>query len=366
MSVQQLPSGRWRAQVYDPATGKNVSVSKVLGGAGTFKTKTAAKTARSDARKRLGGPGCDVTVADFRTRWITDPLFARPKESTNIHNAERTKAFTAMYGGIPIARVSDDVVAEWLAGGKRNATVPALRAMFSDAGSAKAGRLTNRNPFAGLGLSGEKGNRGRQPPREADMERMIALARELTPPSFAAYLEFACLTAARPGELDALKLDRVRWDDDEIDIVEQWSATTRTFTTPKYGPYKLALVGRARTVLTAMKRDSDSEFAFATIRGTHYTPSSRCHHWNRVRCAAGLGHVTLYLATRHYFGWYATNVLELPPDIVAQQFGHRDGGKLIAQLYGHQEGKVARRRIREAYDSAARVTPLRIVAEDAG
>ena len=58
----------------------------MLGGPGTFKTKTAAKTARSDARKRLGGPGCDVTVADFRTRWTTDPLFARPKDSTNIHN----------------------------------------------------------------------------------------------------------------------------------------------------------------------------------------------------------------------------------------------------------------------------------------
>jgi len=49
---------------------------------------------------------------------------------------------------------------------------------------------------------------------------------------------------------------------------------------------------------------------------------------------------------------------------VAQQFGHRDGGKLIAQNYGHQEGKIARRRIREAYDSAAKVTPLRAVRQD--
>jgi hypothetical protein len=32
MSVTRLPSGRWRAQVYDAGTGKNVSVSAVLGG----------------------------------------------------------------------------------------------------------------------------------------------------------------------------------------------------------------------------------------------------------------------------------------------------------------------------------------------
>ena len=43
MSVGKLPPGRWRAQVYDPATGKNLSVSGVLGGPGTFATKTEAK-----------------------------------------------------------------------------------------------------------------------------------------------------------------------------------------------------------------------------------------------------------------------------------------------------------------------------------
>jgi hypothetical protein len=34
-----------------------------------------------------------VTVAAFRECWISDPLFARPQESTMLHNAERTKAF---------------------------------------------------------------------------------------------------------------------------------------------------------------------------------------------------------------------------------------------------------------------------------
>lgn len=36
MSITRLPSGKWRAQVHNPSTGRNVSVSKVLGGPGTF------------------------------------------------------------------------------------------------------------------------------------------------------------------------------------------------------------------------------------------------------------------------------------------------------------------------------------------
>jgi integrase len=132
--------------------------------------------------------------------------------------------------------VNHAVVAEWLAGGRRNGTVPALRAMFNDAMSAKAGRLIDHNPFAGLGLRRTKGNRHRKPPTQEGMERLVALARELTPPSFAAYLEFAMVEGPRPGELDALRWERIRWEAGEVEIVEQWNAKTRTFTAPKYGP----------------------------------------------------------------------------------------------------------------------------------
>ena len=69
---------------------------------------------------------------------------------------------------------------------------------------------------------------------------------------------------------------------------------------------------------------------FATLNGTHYTPSSRSYHWNRVRAAAGYGNTDLYTVTRHFFGWYALNVLGLPDHVIAEQLGHRDGGKLRA------------------------------------
>jgi hypothetical protein len=111
-----------------------------------------------------------------------------------------------------------------------------------------------------------------------------------------------------------------------------------------------------------MKRDRvDSAFVFTTLRGTHYTATSRMHHWNRVRAAAGLGGTTLYLATRHYWGWYALNVLELEPHVIAEQLGHRDRGKLVVQLYGHPDKASARRKIREAHDQAGRAAQLRVI-----
>jgi integrase len=135
----------------------------------------------------------------------------------------------------------------------------------------------------------------------------------------------------RPSELDALRWERIDLVAGEVELREAWNAKTRTFAAPKYGPYTIALIGRARDVLLRMKHDAvDSPFVFTTLRGTHYTPSARSHHWNRVRAAAGLGNTSLYFATRHACASYALNVLGLPPHVIAHQLGHRDGPALRA------------------------------------
>ena len=369
MTIVKLPSGRHRVRVWH--NGKDVPAAPILGlpDGYTWARKRGAGgaiEAEAKAREILRGNAAQaVTLADFHRRWTTDPLFARPKESTNLHNEERTRAFAARYGKLLMSQISDQIVAEWLAGGQRNGSVPALRAMFNDAMSAKAGRLIRINPFADLGIRKTKGNKTRRPPSLEQMEKMVLVARQITPPSFAAYLEFACLTAARPSELDALRWPAVQFDDGEVHLDEQWNAKTRTFTDPKYGPYTVALVDRARKVLIGMKRAADSdEFVFTTDRGTHYTPSARTHHWNRVRCSIGMPDLTLYLASRHFFASYSLNVLNLPPHVIAEQLGHKDGGKLIVQLYGHPDAKVARQQIREAWDGAAKVRQLRVVKDE--
>jgi len=200
VSVTRLPSGRWRAQVYDPATGKNVSVSGVLGGPGTFATKTEAKQARLKARERLGyAHARDVTVRGFWERWTTDPLFARPKESSDIRRRELTKSFVDRYGDVPIGQVGDEIVAQWLAGGGRSSSVQGLCSMFNDAASVKAGRLIDRNPFQKLGISRGKGRRDQQPPSEQQVWDLVGHAQRLSGPSFAAWLQVAAFTGLRPS-----------------------------------------------------------------------------------------------------------------------------------------------------------------------
>jgi hypothetical protein len=67
----------------------------------------------------------------------------------------------------------------------------------------------------------------------------------------------------------------------------------------------------------------------------------------------------LYLATRHFYGWYALNMLELPPHVIALHLGHDDGGQLVRELYGHPDAALARERTRQAFLPVATVTTLR-------
>ncbi len=352
MSVTRLPSGRWRAQVYDPATGKNVSVSGVLGGPGTFATKTEAKQARVRARERLGyARGREVTVRGFWERWTTDPLFARPKESSDIRRRELTKGFVERYGDVPIGQVGDEIVAQWLAGGGRSSSVQGLCSMLNDAASVKAGRLIGRNPFQKLGISRGKGRRDQQPPSERQVWELVGHARRLSGPSFAAWLQVAAFTGLRPGELDALRWERIDFGRDRIVVAQQFSAATRRFDTPKNHLRREApLTAHARTALQGLPHEG--EFCFVSLRGEHWTPSSRAYHWKAVRAAAGW-EGSLYLATRHFAGWYMVNELEMSSEDVAIALGHQDGGNLVRRLYGHRDKGRALDRIVGAYAHAA-------------
>jgi integrase len=315
---------------------------------------------REQARARLGDvQTVSVTLVGFWECWTTDPLFARPKESTNIHNRERTRAFVDRYGARRMDAIDDNVVAEWLAGGKRNGTIPALRAMFNDAASAKGGRVVRQNPFARLGISRGPGRRDEQPPSEEQVWTLIRCARELASPSFAAWLQVAAFTGLRPGELDALRRVNVDLIRSRIRVVEQFSATSRTFTSPKNGQARDApLTEPAREAILSLP--VEGEFCFASIRGSHWTASARAYHWKAVRAAAGW-EGSLYLATRHFAGWYMVNELELPSEDVAIALGHTDGGELVRKLYGHRDRDRALDRVTAAYERTANCTQMRLV-----
>lgn len=394
MSVRKLPSGRWRSEAWDAQASAWTPSWQLIEGhpdapdhvRGTYRTKTEGKDAKTLAAIALRNRrGAMLTVGEWRDRWLSDPLFTekRPKESTRRHQRERVQEFVdgardpktrqrvpsfdargqrvTGFRDVPLRAVSDLDVARYRAGGKREGTLATLRAMFSDAASATAGRLVTVNPFDGLRIVRSKGNKDKAPPSPQQLAHMLQAARDTCPPSFADYLEFAGLSALRPGELDALAWPQIDFDGGEIDVSVQWSPKVSAFTDPKYGPYTAALVKPAEKLLNEMRArrlESAGGFVFVTNRGHHYTPSTRSHHWNKVRHSVGLGGMTLYLATRHYFGWYAVNVLELDPAVVAEQLGHKDGGRLVEQLYGHPDKGRRRQKIRDAFEARADVLPF--------
>lgn len=351
MSVYKLPSGRWRAQIWDPSLGRNRNV-------GTYGTKKEARAAREAERLRVKAPASALTVKDWWTTWTTDPLYARPKDSTNVWRTERTKHFADAHAALPLAHVDDMTVARWLAGGERNSQVDALRSMFADACSPKAGRILSVNPFAGLGLHKTKGNAEKHPPSEPMVWSMIAHAKTFTLPTYAAWLQVAAFTGMRPGELDALRWECVDFQRNRIHVVQQWNAKSRSYSTPKNGLTRYALLTpNARAALLEIPRES--EWCFTNIRGHHFKPSSRSYHWKAVAAASGWEH-TLYLATRHFAGWYMVNRLHLDSEDVAFALGHEDGGELVRRLYGHRDREQALDRVQAAYEQAGNVKPLRV------
>ncbi len=277
------------------------------------------------------------------SKWPREQRIARPPLPETAHRQALHEPFRQLAG--------EEIVAEWLAGGKRAGSVMGLSSMFADAASMKAGRLIDRNPFEKLGISRGKGRRDQQPPTEQEAWEIIACARRLSCPSFAAWLQVAAFTGMRPGELDALRWERVESARERIVVAEQFNAATRKFDTPKNHQRREApLPAHARTALKGLAREG--EFCFVSLRGEHWTPSSRAYHWKAVRAAAGW-EGSLYLATRHFAGWYMVNVLEMSSEDVAIALGHQDGGTLVRRLYGHRDRNLALDRIVGAYATRA-------------
>lgn len=145
-------------------------------------------------------------------------------------------------------------------------------------------------------------------------------------------------------------------------MLQQFNAKTRTFTRPKNGLTRHApLTGPARDAL--LNLPAEGEFCSTPIRGGHWTASARAYHWKAVRSAGGW-EGSLYLATRHFAGWYMVNMLGLPSADVAIASGHTDGGELVRRLYGHRDRDRALNRVTAAYGRRSSSRPLTVEPVD--
>jgi integrase len=349
MSLSRMPNGRWRAQVYDSRTKSSVSAAKILGlKQASFGSKADAKIAREQARMMLRQrttSSSEMTVRGWWDLWTTHPVFQRPKAATNINNREMTRSFVQTYGGMLLADVDHRVVSEWVLSGGAPSAIKFLRTMFSDAMSPRAGELVARNPFAKMAPS-SSGNAQKKPPSVELAWRMINHAWETEPPGFAAWLQVACFSGMRTCELDALKWSRVDLDGGWITVDLEFCSKSFMFCAPKNGrTRRVPLHAPARDALERLAEES--EFVFTNASRGHWSRNSRAYPWNRVRRANGWDG-TLYLATRHFAGWWLYNRVRLSAEDVAAALGHEDRGMLVRRLYGHFEHDEALERVKVA------------------
>jgi len=348
----------FRAQITDPATGRKLSANKVLGlKPCTYPTRAAASDVCWRAERLLDErPGADgnTTVAQARARWLAKGW---PKESTAKVNAQRTGPFCERHADHPIALVTEQLVIDDRHELKPN-QIEGLKAMFNWCASADGGRLIATNPFSVFKSKSVRGNKRKNPPSPAQIDRLVDEAYAETP-FYGAWIETGTATGARPGELDT-----ARWEDFSPDLSEwrirrQWNHHTNTITLPKNGLERTINVPpRARRALERLNVPREG-YVFVNTRGEHFRPTSRQWYWSRARDRAGLGEklangryrYSLYLCTRHYAGWFMVNVLEMDSEDVAFQLGHEDNGKLVRELYGHRERQRGLRRIAEAFDA---------------
>jgi hypothetical protein len=90
----RLPSGRWSPCPPPARTAKHISPQAVIGGPSTYVEEADAVHAEDAARALLrDNARLGVTVREFWHEWTTNATWAREAESTNLHNAERTRAF---------------------------------------------------------------------------------------------------------------------------------------------------------------------------------------------------------------------------------------------------------------------------------
>lgn len=203
----------------------------------------------------------------------------------------------------------------------------------------------------------------------AELEQLISCAPEVwdgeTALTVKTLISCAAYLGMRPAELYRLRWSDLDFRNEEVRVERQYSAKSRSFELPKNGLKRIiVLTAPAREALLEMPRPIDPDrLIFRGSRGGGLTGRTQHYYWHPVRCRFGRPSMDLY-DLRHFCGSWLLNDLELPPQDVAHQLGHTDGGSLVMRLYGHPSARLARERIKRA--TGANPASLTSISEPLG
>jgi integrase len=371
MSVRRKDGG-WIVEVYDPATKRKKHVKSKDHGMSTPRNERQAKAlehAALTARDTSSTGTNDETCDSFATRWPDD--YPRAAESTNKHNRECARKFAQDFAGRSLRSITAEEGREWA---KTNMSrVREARTMYNDA--IRAG-LAATNPFACLGADHKRGRHDIVVLTldELDLLKQTAIehhGREFGT-EMAAMIDWAAYTCLRPGETYAAEYSRLK--NDTYDLREQYNSHLRKRTQPKHDSQGIIYVPEParRAVLDKPRRLGD-DLIFRTRLGKPFRAGSLYWSWHPIRIAftaqlPAIHDLRRRLAAdpkdwmdfyelRHLGASYMLNDLELEPWVIAQQLRHKDGGKLVIDLYGHPDRRKALDRIRRAFGDNVRELP---------
>ena len=184
-------------------------------------------------------------------------------------------------------------------------------------------------------------------PTMEEIELLEARARELeltgAAQHFPEAIVVAAFTGVRLGEL--LALEWIDWDfSDELQVTKQRRRDGGTSPT-KNGHSRTTLVLQpASTALEALHQAAEPWETGDRERLFNYSRREHTRVWGHCRLLAGLERIRWH-DLRHF---YATHLIDMgASDLdVSIVLGHRDGGELVRQTYGHPSPAKARDRLR--------------------
>lgn len=346
MSVR-VKNGRPIIEVYDPRVGSKRYVTQVEIRALGFSAPTSVRQARKIEREVLAAQeqaanGGDESIASFAERWPDE--YRRGKggrlrsDATVEHNRERVRRFGRDHGEQTLRSFTRTDARRWA--NSYPSSVPALRAMFSDA---VEDRLADENPFARLGLESGRGREDIVVLTCAEVHELARIARAHHGGAFgeevAALILWAAYTCMRPGEIFAARYSLL--DGDVYDLRRQFNSTLRRETEPKHNSTGTIYVPEpARRAVMDKPRRLGDDLIFRSKRGKQFRQESQWRAWDPVRRAFTVQlppthHLRERVAAdeedqldlyelRHFGASYMLNELELEPWVIAEQLRHSD------------------------------------------
>lgn len=282
-------------------------------------------------------------------------------EQTLGHYASRVRPFAECFSDRPLATITLADAEAWLDAGSPAYTLATISTMFHDAVTR---RLIPAHPFARLAndvedsLRKQRAKRRDDPPKRALVDAMLA---RLACPCFPLGLYGWALTGVRTG-MRGGELDGMEWKflhGNRYEIRWQWNHQLGRMTEPKHGSTRdLLLPPDVMDVIERIRAERVSErYIFTNTQGGHWTHSPRAKWWEWCKDGGPsprqiVGGATIYQATRHYWASWAVNEAGMSPFQVALLYGHKDGGKLITEVYAKPDHERAMQSALDAWERA--------------